>query len=253
VTFKDHFSGHAEAYAAARPTHYPPALFDFLASLTAGRRLAWDCATGNGQAALPLAGIWERVIATDASAEQIAHALPHPRVEYRVAPAESSGLAERSIDLVNVAQAAHWLDFDRFYAEVLRVLVPGGAVALWTYNLARVTPELDRSIDRLAKEIVGPWWPPERRWVDEEYRTLPFPFAEVPAPAFELVERWDLAGFVRYLKTWSAATRYRRETGKDAVDELHGELARAWGDPAAPRDIRWPLYVRAGRAGRVAR
>jgi len=246
-TFKDHFSGHAEAYAASRPAGYPRELFEFLATLTPGRRRAWDCGTGNGQAALSLAETWEQVVATDASAEQLSHALPHPRIEYRLAPAEASGLADGSIDLVNVAQALHWFDFDRFYAEVRRVLVPGGALAVWTYNLARITPDLDRWIDRLAEEIVGPYWPPERRWVDEEYRTVPFPFHEVPAPAFELRERWDLERFVRYLKTWSSSTRYQKATGRDAVEELREELTRAWGDPAELRTLRWPVYLRAGR------
>jgi SAM-dependent methyltransferase len=247
MTFKDHFSGHATAYAAYRPAGYPREIFDFLATLTPGRRRAWDCATGNGQAALYLAETWEQVVATDASAEQIAQALPHPRIDYRVAPAEASGLDDRSIDLVDVAQALHWFDFERFYEEVRRVLAPGGALAAWTYNLSRISPDLDRLIDRLAREIVGPYWPPERKWVDEEYRTLPFPFAEVPAPPFELAESWDLERFLLYLKTWSSATRYQKATGRDAVEELREELTRAWGDPATPRIVRWPVFLRAGR------
>jgi SAM-dependent methyltransferase len=245
--FKDHFSGHAAAYAAHRP-RYPDALFRFLAGLPAERRLAWDCATGSGQAALGLAAHFPRVIATDASDAQIAHAEPHPRVEYRTAPAERSGLPDRAVDLVTVAQALHWLDFDRFYAEVARVLAPGGALAVWSYNLARIAPAVDEVLDRFAREVVGPCWPPERRWVDEDYRTLPFPYAEVPAPTFHLEERWDLSGLTAYLGTWSSVARCRAATGSDPVAGIAGELAAAWGDPAAVRTVTWPIALRAGRA-----
>ncbi len=244
MTFKDHFSGHAADYAAFRPT-YPPALFAWAAGLPAARGLAWDCATGSGQAAVALAGHFPRVVATDASAAQIAHAVPHPRVEYGVAPAEASGLPDGAVDLVTVAQALHWFDFARFYAEVRRVLAPGGAIAVWSYDLAQFDPAVDGLVRRLARETVGPYWPPERRWVDEEYRTLPFPFAEVPAPAFHLAELWDLARFAAYLRTWSAVVRFRAVTGRDPVAELEPELAAAWGDPGEVKTVRWPLHVRA--------
>lgn len=246
--FKDHFSGHAADYAAYRPG-YSPELFEFVATLPERRSLAWDCATGNGQAAVKLAPSFERVIATDASAQQISHAQPHPKIEYRVAPAEQSGLEDASVDLVTVAQALHWLDFDRFYAEVRRVLAPGGAIAVWTYNLARISPEVDAVVDRLAYQIVYPYWPPERRWVDEEYRTVPFPFAEVETPPFAYEAEMDLERFVLYIRTWSASQRYLRETGKDPIDTVRDELVAAWGDPAQPRWIHWPVFMRAGRPG----
>ena len=246
AAFKDHFSGHAAAYAASRPG-YPRELLDWAIELPAARRLAWDCATGSGQAALGLAERFERVIATDASARQLEHAVPHPRIEYRVAPAEASGLPDGSVDLVTVAQALHWFDFDRFYEEVRRVLAPGGALAVWTYDLTRVDPALDRLIDRLAKETVKRYWPPERRWVDEQYRTIPFPFAEVAAPAFELREEWDLSRFLGYLNTWSANVRYRQASGRDPVAELTPEIAAAWGRGGGIRTVRWPLALRAGR------
>lgn len=246
MTFKDHFSGHAASYAAFRPG-YPPELFDFVAALTPGRALAWDCATGNGQAAVPLAGIFDRVVATDASQQQLGNATPHPRIEYRVATAENSGLPDASVDLLTVAQAVHWFDFDRFYAEARRVLRPGGAIALWTYNLLRGTPEISALVDRLARDISGAHWPPERRWVDEEYRTLPFSFPEVPSPTFEHTETWDLPRLVAYLRTWSANVRYQAATGKDPIAEIAPELEAAWGDPEEPRVLTWPIFMRAGR------
>ena len=249
--FKDHFSGHAAEYAAYRPG-YPPALFAFLATLPAHRLLAWDVATGNGQAATGLSRHFARVIATDASPQQIANATTDERIEYRVAAAEDSGLAAGTVDLVTVAQALHWFDFDRFYAEARRVLGAGGVIAAWTYNLARVEPAFDRVTDRLAREVVGSFWPPERRWVDEEYRTIPFPFAEVETPAFEHAEQWDLGRLLLYFGTWSACKRYRRETGRDPVKLVQDELVAAWGEPGRVRRVHWPIYLRAGRPAAAA-
>jgi len=243
--WKDHFSGHAADYAAYRPT-YPPALFEVLASLPRRRALALDCATGNGQAAIGLAERFDRVVAIDASREQLASARRHARIEYRVARAEETGVESASVDLVSAAQAVHWFEFDRFYAEVRRVLAPGGAVALYTYNLVRVDPGFDPVLDRLAHEVVGSYWPPERRWVDEEYRTLPFPFAEVPAPRIENEARWDLDRLLCYVATWSACRRYRQATGRDPIKMLQDELLAAWGDPVQPRPVRWPIFMRAG-------
>jgi len=162
MSFKDHFSGHAAAYATCRPG-YPRDLVAAVARLHREHRLALDTGTGNGQAAVGLAEHFDRVVATDPSAQQLAHATPHPRVEYRIAPSEASGLPDGSVDLVTAAQAFHWFDFDRFFAEVKRILAPGGAVAIWTYNLPRVDPAVDRQIDRLAHDVTGPYWPPERR------------------------------------------------------------------------------------------
>lgn len=245
MSFKDHFSGHASVYASFRPS-YPQALFDFVASLPARHGLVWDCATGNGQAAGGLAERFERVIATDGSAEQLALAVPHPKVEYRQALAEQCGLDAGSVDLVTVATALHWFDFDGFYAEVERVLAPGGALAAWAYNLIRVIPEVDVLTDRLARQIVGPYWPPERRWVDEDYSTLPFPFAEVPVPELWIEEEWDFSRFIPYFTTWSATARYRKATGHDPLEGIGDEMERAWGDPAQVRKVRWPVMMLAG-------
>lgn len=250
LSFKDHFSGHAASYASARPG-YPPRLFEILTSLPQERRLAWDSGTGNGQAAVALAACFERVLATDPSAEQLRHALTHPRVEYRVGRAEESGLAAKSVDLATAAQAFHWYDFDRYFSEVHRILAPGGAVVVWTYNLARVSPEIDRWTDRLARQIVGPFWPPERRWVDEEYRTIPFPFEEIEIAPLRHEVLWDLDRLTRYLSTWSAVQRCQTATGQDPLGEIREGLAEAWGDPARARTVSWPIFLRAGRMGRA--
>lgn len=241
--FKDHFSGHAEDYARHRPT-YPPALFAYLAGVAGGRRLAWDCATGNGQAALALAPFFDRVVATDASPRQIAAAAARPGVEYRVEPAERSSLAPVSCDLVTVAQALHWFDRPRFYLEVRRVARPGAVVAAWAYDILQVTAEIDGLVHQLANAIVGSWWPPERRHIDEHYATIEFPFSELETPAFDMLAEWSAEACLSYLRTWSAVRRFQAAEKRDPVAVIEESLRRAWGP--GERQVRFPLIVRAG-------
>jgi SAM-dependent methyltransferase len=246
-SFPDHFSGVAGSYAEHRP-RYPRQLFAWLAGLAAHRQLAWDCATGSGQAAVGLSEDFDRVVGTDASEAQIAAAVAHPRVEYRVAPAESSGLASGSADLVTVGQALHWFDRPAFYAEARRVLRPDGVMAVWTYGLSSLgDPRADSVLRRFYSETVGPYWPPERALVDAGYRTIEFPFDEIRPPDIEMEARWPLAAFLGYVGTWSAVTRFRAERGFDPVAGLAEELQVHWEDPASTRRIRWPLAIRAGR------
>jgi SAM-dependent methyltransferase len=247
--FKDHFSTGAREYARYRPT-YPPALFEWLAGLCPARDLAWDCATGSGQAALGLAEHFERVIATDASDAQVEHAAPHPRVVYRVAPADASGLADRSVTLVTVAQALHWLDRPRFYAEVRRVTRPGGVLAVWTYNMLAIAPAIDALVGRFYRDTVGPWWAKDRALVEDGYRSIDFPFDELIAPTFSMRAEWTLADLEGYLRSWSAVQRYQAERGEDPVASLHAELAALWGEATERRTVRWPLACRAARIGR---
>lgn len=247
AAFPDHFSPLAERYAAARPT-YPPELFAWLAPLPAERERAWDVGTGSGQAAVALADHFAEVVATDAAEAQLSRAAPHPRVHYRRAAAEASGLEDGSVDLVTVAQAVHWFDLDRFWAEVRRVAAPGGVVAVWTYHGVGLTPAVDRVVARYYTEIVGRYWPPERAAVEDAYRSLPFPFAEVPAPAFHIRQRWDLARFAGYLGTWSASRHWSdAHGGADPLAEIAADLAAAWGDPGEEREVVWPLGLRVGR------
>jgi SAM-dependent methyltransferase len=245
--FADHFSIIAAEYAAYRP-QYPEPLFQSLAALAPRRDLAWDCATGSGQAAVGLARLFHRVIATDASLSQIERATPHPRVIYAHARAEASGLPERSAALVTVAQALHWLDLPGFYAEARRVLAPGGLLAAWTYGKHRVDGgPIDAQLDQFYDRIVGPYWPPERRHVESGYRTLPFPFDELDLNAPPMVASWTLPQMLNYMGTWSAVVRCIEVTGSNPVPALGERLAPHWHAGAAVRRIEWPLYVRAGR------
>ena len=246
--FADHFSGVAEGYASYRP-QYPPSLFAYLAGLTSGRGLAWDCAAGSGQATMSLPPFFDRIVATDASAAQLSAAPSHPKVSYHVAAAEDSGLADASVNLVTVAQAAHWLDLERFYAEVRRVLVPKGIIAMWCYGLHRLGDvRIDGAIGVFYKDVVGPYWPPERALIEEGYRTIPFPFDEASPPAFEMVAQWTLPQLLGYLRTWSAVDRYRAANGVDPVIALEKELAPLWRDEGRRRRVTWPLAVRVGSA-----
>ena len=245
MTFKDRFSERAAEYARFRP-RYPADLFRALADLSPGRQLAWDCGTGNGQAAVGLAAHFDRVAATDPSAEQLAHAEPHPNVEYRRSLERESGLLTGSADLVTAAQALHWFDTDAFYREARRVLRPGGVVAVWCYNLPRTEPAIDRLLDRFSDVTVGPYWDPERQHVREGYRDLPFPFHELPFPACAMERPILLADVAGYLDTWSSVRRYRQKVGRDPVAPFVAELAALWGDPSRPRTLRWPLSGRLG-------
>jgi ubiquinone/menaquinone biosynthesis C-methylase UbiE len=247
VEFKDYFSSQAARYASIRPD-YPESLIDFVAGLVAQHGLAWDCATGNGQAAIPLAAHFSRVVATDASESQVEHAPRHPGVEYRVATAEASGLPTGSVDLVTVAQALHWLDRDRFYAEVRRVLAPGGALAVWSYGDPTIADDagLDAALQRFNHETVGAYWPAGRGDVGEGYLRFSFPFAEVKTPRFRIEREWTLAEFGRYVRSWSSTVRYVKEHGADPVSAFEAELRPIWGGPDARHSIRWPITLRAG-------
>jgi len=238
------FAAVATDYARYRPA-YPAALFDWLAAHSPGHDLAWDVGCGNGQASLPLAERFRRVCASDLSARQIAAAPVHAAVDYRVAPAHDSGLPAASVDLVCAAQAAHWFDLEPFYREVRRVLKPGGVLALWTYQLLALGDEMQPIVETFYRDELGPWWPPERRWVDEGYRTLPFPFTELPTPPFVIEVEWTLADFLGYLRTWSATRNLMQAENRDPTQLLGERLAPLWGE--GRQTVRWPIALRAGR------
>lgn len=245
MQFKDYFSTHSNAYAKYRP-RYPASLFEYLSAVTPQHERAWDCATGNGQAALGLATFFEQVIATDASQSQLESAQRHERISYRVAIAERTGIEAASVDLVTVAQALHWFDLDAFYAEAKRVLKPLGVLAVWAYNLLEIEPEIDAKINAFYGETVGPFWPPERHLIEDGYRSIAFPFRELKPPPMQMEARWNLPDLAGYLRTWSATKRFAGERRFDPVTDLTNELLPIWGAPDKERLVRWPLNVRVG-------
>ncbi len=242
--FKDHFSKQAADYAKFRP-HYPREMFDYLGSISPARQLAWDCATGNGQAAVELASVFSQVIATDASESQIRNAQPRPRVEYRVAPAEETKLQSGSFDLVLVAQALHWLNHDRFYPDLRRALKQDGVFAASAYNLLRTDRPIKEIIRRYYYDIVGPYWPPERALI-EQFAKIPFPFPELQTPEFEIVAEWDLEHLMGYLWSWSSTQRFVAATNRNPLDQIVHDLQEAWGNPQKTKRIVWPLALRVG-------
>ena len=245
--FEQLFSRQAAGYAASRPD-YPSALIEFVAGCAARRRWAWDCATGSGQAALPLSAYFDRVIASDASPRQLGHAHRGPRIDYVAAAAEASGIADHAIDLVTVAQALHWFDRDRFYAEVRRVLAPGGVIAVWSYGDPRVADDtaLDAALMQFNTGFLGAYWPPDRGLVGEGYRALPFPFAERSSPAFSIEREWTRPELAAYMRSWSSRARYLERHGTDPVDGFERDVQPLWGAPASRHRIVWPVTVRVG-------
>jgi len=246
VNFKDHFSKQAADYAQYRP-RYPAALFEYLASQAPAKKIAWDCGTGNGQAALGLAPHFDLVIATDPSEKQIRNATPQARIKYVVAPAEQTDIAPQSVDLITVAQALHWFDFERFYAEVRRVSQPRGIIAVWFYNLLYTEPAITKVVNEFYFDVVGPYWPPERKLIEEEYRTIPFPFIEKKAPAFNLAAEWNLHELIGYLNTWSATQKYISQNGGNPIEKIFDKLAKVWGSAENIKRIEWPLNLRVGK------
>ena len=240
------FQDKADLYAQARP-HYPSALFEFLASLTADRGTAWDCATGNGQAAIGLANHFERIEATDIADGQIANAFAHDRIRYSVQPAEMTRFAVHEFDLINVAQALHWFDLERFWKEVRRVLKPGGFFAAYCYAWSHVSADIDAAVETYVKTPVSSYWAPNNRLCWDGYRTIAFPFESLQTPTFTLTNAWDFHQFMDYMHTWSAVRRCMDKNGKDFYDLAGQKILEAWGDQGAKREVTSPLYVVVGR------
>lgn len=244
MTFKDHFSGIADAYAAARP-EYPDALFDALAAEAPPEALVWEPGAGSGQATRGLAARFTHVHATDPSAAQLAQHWARAGaadVTLAVEPGEATALGDHSVQLVAVAQALHWFDRPRFFAECERVLAPGGVLAAWGYQDFDPPAGLETAVAGFRVRI-APHWPAERALVDARYAGFEWPFPAIDAPSLWLESRWPLPHFLRYLASLSATARCAEATGEDPVARHAPAIATAWGDPATVKPIRWPLFL----------
>ena len=241
---KDNFSGHAADYARYRPT-YPRELIAQLAGMAPSQQLAWDCATGNGQVAAMLSLLFTEVIATDISENQLKNAAQLPNISYRVEQAEKSSLADQSVDLIVVAQAVHWFDFDHFYQEVKRVLKPGGIIAVIGYGLLSTHLALDNVIRQFYSEVLGPYWDAERRYLDEGYRTIPFPFQELDMPTYSSSYAWSPDDLLGYLNTWSAVKHYEKQQGHNPVQQIVQQLRDAFESPTAT--VTFDILTRVGK------
>jgi SAM-dependent methyltransferase len=243
---KDLFSVQAKAYAAYRPT-YPRELFDYIVSFVDQRKTVWDCATGNGQAAVVLGEYFDKVEASDISEEQIRNAVQKENIHYQVCPAEKTAFADNSFDLITVAQAYHWLNWKAFREEATRVGKPNAVVAVWTYGLLSTDDErLNRLLDHFYRDIVGGFWDAERKYVDDAYTTVDFDFAPLPSRTFEINLQWTKEQFTGYLTSWSAVQHYIKQKNSSPIALIEKDLNELWNDEDA-RAISFPVYLRIGR------
>jgi SAM-dependent methyltransferase len=241
---KDNFSAQAKLYAQFRPT-YPPELYSFILSLVEKKDKAWDCGTGNGQVAQVLAAHFKEVCATDISSKQLEQAPVLPNVLYRIEGAENSSFGDNSFDLITVAQAVHWFDFDKFYATVHRTMQPNGILALVGYGLLYTDPETDAIIQRFYTVVIGSYWDKERKYIDENYRSLPFPFTEIEMPPTESKFEWALPQLLGYLETWSAVQHYIKANNHNPIELIADELKAAWPENEI-KTVRFPIISRIG-------
>ncbi|WP_420148572.1 class I SAM-dependent methyltransferase [Spirosoma sp.] len=240
----DRFSGHANLYAQYR-IDYPSELFDFVLSFAENRQIAWDCATGNGQVAGTLSEFFDQVEATDISDTQLARAVQKPNIHYQISSAEQTPFADQTFDLITVAQALHWFNVDKFHEEVRRVARPGAVIAEWGYGLVNLgLSDLDSIMLDFYRNRIGPYWDPQRKYVDDAYTTLPFPFAKAQRAEFSIRRTWSLDRFLNYLRTWSAVRQYIHENEEDPTTELGETFRPIWGDEE--RELSFPVFLRIG-------
>lgn len=242
---KDLFSGHANLYAAFRPT-YPEELYQFIFQFVVKKENAWDCGTGNGQVARRLADAFKNVYATDLSEQQIGQAVQASNIAYSVSPAENSAFPGQSFDLITVAQALHWFNIEEFHAEVRRVARPGAILACWGYGNIIIKPVLDSHVQHFYSDVVGKYWDLARAHVETEYRNIPFPFTPIESPRFFIEQRWTLSHLCGYLESWSATQRYIQEKEINPVEELSPILKSNWGNDDEVR-VRFPIFLKLGR------
>lgn len=245
MNFKDNFSKQSNAYQKYRPS-YPKELFTYLNKLTDKHDLAWDCGTGNGQSALGLADHFNKIYATDPSKQQIVNAALHPKISYKIEKAERTTLQDNSVDLITVAQAMHWFDFDTFFSEVKRVLKTKGIIAVWTYSLPKISTEIDELILYYQNKIVGEFWQKENQFVLDEYKTIPFPFKEIETPSFKFQKEIKLEDLKGLLYSWSATQRYQDKLGINPILEIEQDLKDLWKNAEETKLTTWKIFLKVG-------
>ena len=245
MEFHDHFSRASSQYASSRPT-YPRELFKYLSTLCQSHQRAWDCGTGNGQAAIGLAEFFTQVDASDPSSEQLRNAVAHSRVQYVLCKAENTEFPSDNFDLVAVAQALHWFELDKFYAEAHRVLKSAGVFAAWGYSWFNISEQIDAVIEQKLLAPIRPYWAPENKLLWDGYQSIPFPFIEISTPQFKIDLTWRLQEVLDYVGTWSALRAYEADTGEQILDRVSQSLAPLWGDLDRRRDIQMNVHLRVG-------
>jgi SAM-dependent methyltransferase len=242
---KDRFSAQARSYATFRPA-YPAALYDFIMTKVNDTKAAWDCACGNGQVAKDLSARFEKVYATDHNENQLANAVKKENIIYSLTAAENTPFADQQFDLVTVGQALHWFDRPAFFNEARRVLKPGGVIATWGYSLLSINKEIDHTINHFYTRIIGPYWDKERKLIDEQYKTVEFPFQKIDVPEFEFSFEWNVDELIGYISTWSSVQKYIEQNNSDPLQLIATDIRKLWG--VEKRRVSFPLFVLMGRA-----
>jgi ubiquinone/menaquinone biosynthesis C-methylase UbiE len=242
---KDNFSTQSDKYAKYRPT-YPSDLFDYINSIVQDKQNAWDCGTGNGQVAYELAKTFDNVFATDISQSQIDNALQADNIFYSVQPAEKTNFDNELFDLIVVAQAIHWFDFDKFYTEVKRTAKENALLCIVGYGKSKISEKIDNVINDFHDNVIGKYWDKERKYIDEKYKTIPFPFDEMQTPNFVNTQRWTLEHLIGYLNTWSAVKHFIKQNGYNPIDKLQSEIEQLWNNEQT-KQVHFPLLLRIGR------
>lgn len=243
---KDLFSRQADVYAQYRPT-YPDELFEYIVSFVAEKETAWDCATGNGQAAVKLASYFKKVIATDFSEAQLSKAIPKDNITYQLSTAESTPFRDNTFDLITIATAYHWLNWTLFHQEATRVGKEGAVIAAWTYYAVQFNePALDTLYNHFYKEIIQPYWDYERRYLDERYETVAFDFERLPSRPFASVLQWSREKFKGFLDSWSAVQRYKDVHHTSPLSRIEQDLDHLWPEHET-RTVTLPIALLLGR------
>lgn len=246
-SYKDRFSKQSDQYASGRP-HYPDEIFEFLSGVTPAHELAWDCGTGNGQAAIKIAKHFDHVVATDASEEQIMNAIAHDKISFQIAPAEQAPLDDNSVDLITVATAIHWFDLEKFYDEVRRILKHDGVLACWAYGFMEcTTPVINDLFKYAGTELLEPYWDENVKMIWGGYQDMPFPFEDIEHGPWVLDLEWTRHEFSSYLLSWSGAQNYLDQTGRSVIEEIGEKLETIWPDPEQTHKFVTPLTSRVGR------
>ncbi len=241
---KDNFSMQSDKYAQYRPG-YPSALFEYLNSIIVNKQYVWDCGTGNGQVAYTLAKTFQHVYATDISQSQIDNAIPAANISYSVQPAEKTDFPDNFFNLVMVAQAIHWFDFDQFYAEVYRTAKPKALICVVGYGMITVNHEIDELILDFYNNVLKGYWDKERKYIDENYMTIPFPFRIIDTPEFVNTMQWTLEHLMGYLNTWSAVKHFIKSNRYNPVDDLQTRMEKVW-ERGEAKAVKFPLLLRMG-------
>ena len=243
----DRFSENSAEYKKFRPT-YPAEFLEEIAQLAKNQDSCWDCGTGNGQVAVELAKYFEKVLGTDISENQLKQAVKRENIQYSVARAEKTEFHPDQFDLITVAQAIHWFDFERFYEEVRRVSKRHGVLAVWGYGLLRFNNLIDHYVDHFYQHVIGPYWDKEREHIDTAYGDISFPFEEIElSRRYSIRKDFSLEEFAGYLSTWSAVKRYIKSQGLDPVPVFIAEIRADWIQLGENLSVEFPLFTKIGR------